>query len=163
MRASFRKAADRLLKFEKILKALGVAVKPDSGFEQAALCLLSFAEYANGAKPWPPSDDTRADWAAAMALADLSSHAINVQRHPDFAGLLPHFALLNTAKQPAQNVRSVIDSDSDKLFELLAGLLALEVGTDVVLDDPNQSAGESGCTFHNKRRSLGRRLQGPKQ
>jgi hypothetical protein len=128
MRTSFKKAADQLLNFEEILNALGIGIKPDSGFEQAALCLLSFKEYASGAKPWPPSDDTRADWAAAIGLADLCSHAINVQHHADFASLAPHFALLNTAAQPTQNVRSVIDSDSDKLFELLVGFLAMEVG-----------------------------------
>jgi hypothetical protein len=76
-----------------------------------------------------------------MSLADLCAHAIKLQHHPDFASLAPHFALLNLARQPAQNVRSLIDSDSDKLFELLAGLLGMEVGKDILLDDPHQSKG----------------------
>jgi hypothetical protein len=54
IRNSFKKAADQLLEFEKILKDHNVRIQPKSGFEDAALCLLAFETYSKDFNLWPP-------------------------------------------------------------------------------------------------------------
>jgi hypothetical protein len=76
-------------------------------------------------------------------LADLCLRAVKLKNYAGFSELEGHFSLLNAAKQPAQNLASVINADSDKLFELLVALLGMEVGIKVKLDSPNESKGDN--------------------
>ncbi len=63
---------------------------------------------------------------------------------PDLGGMIPHLALLN-AGSFLQNTRALTnDQASNKLFELLIGLAALNIpNTKVELDDPDHSKGDN--------------------
>lgn len=138
---TFSEAAAALRAFEGILCDHGITVVAGSAFGKAADCLRSFETYIE--KPWPIEVDIRRDWSAAISLADLCQRAVRLKGHADFSELVRHFSLLNSAKQPAQNLASVINADSDKLFELFIALLGMDVGSSIKLDDPNHSQGDN--------------------
>lgn len=91
-----------------------------------------------------PSADLRAQARQAMGIFDLAAKTNEVANHRDFPNLCAHFRLVLRESALVQSVSSgVLDQTADKMFELLVGLTVMQIGTDVVLDDPEHSRGDN--------------------
>ena len=87
-------------------------------------------------------EDLRIAYRPAFGLHDLIRRIVRLQNHSDFPVLVEHLRLLNTGTV-AQNVAAPTDQVAAKIFELLIGLLCLEIGTDTRVDGPVHSYGDN--------------------
>src|SRR5262249_41613426 len=76
-------------------------------------------------------------------FGDLARLLSRVKEHPSFAALIPHLRILNDGEVRQTTTSPASDQVANKLFELYVGCLALRCGTDVTLDDPSSSRGDT--------------------
>lgn len=88
-----------------------------------------------------PARDVRELFRKLMGVADLVKKVVSVRYHKNFDELLKHLALLNGSNPLQTKQASYTDRDSNKLFELYVGLLAMRIGRDVRMDDPYRPSG----------------------
>ncbi|MCG3148284.1 MAG: hypothetical protein PCFJNLEI_01727 [Verrucomicrobiae bacterium] len=128
--------------FEDVLKARGIVIAPGSHLERICIRIMDWERQRKGLEPINLMEDVRKPWSEALGLWDLVRHITDLSSHPGFDALIPHLALLNKGSAP-QNVVALQDEASNKVFELLIGLISLRVGKDVSTDDPNHSKGDN--------------------
>jgi hypothetical protein len=139
---SFAQIQREVEQFSKILTALGIDIQPGSPLENMCLTLLGLEEQRKNAELINPMEDIRVFMRPALGLHDLLRRVVRLHKRPDFLQLLPHLRLLN-ASTVAQNVAAPRDAVAAKIFELLMGLVCMEVGHDIELDGPVESYGDN--------------------
>lgn len=75
-----------------------------------------------------------------VGVNELTQLVLAVRAHPDFGQLVPHLRLLNEGAALQNAPSSQLDDATRKVFELFAGSLAMQTGSDVALEDPQNSA-----------------------
>src|SRR5438876_10205466 len=98
-----------------------------------SLTLLGLEEQRKNAELINPMEDIRILLRPALGLHDLIRRVIRLRRRAGFSKLIPHLQLLNSSSV-AQNMAAPRDAVAAKIFELLMGLVCLEVGTNLELD-----------------------------
>jgi len=139
---SFARIQEEVEQFATILSGLGIDVKPGSPLEEMSLTLLGLEEQRKNAELINSMEDIRIVLRPALGLHDLIRRVIRLRRRAGFSKLTPHLQLLNSSSV-AQNMAAPRDAVAAKIFELLMGLVCLEVGTNLELDGPLQSYGDN--------------------
>jgi hypothetical protein len=139
---SFAQIQKEVEEFSRILSGLGINILHGSPLENMCLTLLGLEEQRNNAALVNPMEDIRIFMRPALGLHDLLRRIIRLQSKPDFPKLIPHLRLLNSSSI-AQNVTAATDTVAAKIFELLMGLVCLEIGTNLELDGPIEAFGDN--------------------
>ncbi len=126
--------------FERILRRFGITILPGSPLERMCMSLLELEECRQSGGD--TMEDLRIAYRPAFGLNDIVRRVVRLHNHQDFPVLIDHLHLLNTGTV-AQNISAVTDQEAAKIFELLIGLICLEVGTNTNLDSPVRSYGDN--------------------
>lgn len=140
---TFENAEKMVDEFEEILKKHGIEIKNRSDLERVCLNVKEIRDlWAN-----PPEKfnrkDIRRNLSEVMGLMDLIRKIIWLHKRPGFIQLLPYFSLLNEGSVPQNTESGVTDQASNKLFELLIGLICLAQTDELTIDDPYNSKGDN--------------------
>lgn len=139
---TFVEAGQLVERFENILRRYGLSIKPRSDLETACLIIMDLEKRRRGESPIDPMEDIRPPWRKAVGLIEMFKLLIKAEEKANLKRFLPHLHLMN--ESPAeQNTRVISDQGANKLFEMFIGMLALQVGSEVVLDDPGNSKGNN--------------------
>jgi glutamyl-tRNA synthetase len=140
---SFDDAERRINEFESLLRHLDIVIKPGSILEQMCLKTMDVLDKHRHPETIDTTQDLRQDLAEVIGLQDIVRKILRHKNHPDFPQLLKHLRLLNDCS-PTQNTSAkVTDVGSNKTFELLIGLCCMDVGQNLLLDDPVSSDGKN--------------------
>ncbi len=139
---SFAQIQKDVEEFVAILSGLGIDIKPGSPLEEMCLTLLGLEEQRKNATLINPMEDIRILLRPALGLQDLIRRILRLHHRAGFSNLLDHLRLLNSGTV-AQNVATPRDAIAAKIFELLMGLVCLEVGTSLELEGPVKSYGDN--------------------
>lgn len=139
---SFAQIQKEVEQFSKILGRLNIDITPGSPLEEMCLTLLGLEEKRRNAALISPMEDIRIALRPALGMHDLLRRVIRLHERQGFSNLEPHLRLLNSGTV-AQNVAAPRDAVAAKIFELLMGLVCLEIGTDLELDGPIESYGDN--------------------
>lgn len=140
---TFEQVSSEVEQFEQILKRLRIEIVPGSPLEAMCINLLDLERKQEEPGKVGEMEDLRLAYRPALGLHDILRRIVRLCDHPNFHVLLDHLHLLNTGTL-AQNVAaSTTDQIAAKIFELLIGLICLEVGTDVRLEGPVTSYGDN--------------------
>ena len=129
--------------FEQILFRSGIEIISGSPLEAICLNLLELERGQEHPNMSGKMEDLRLAYRSALGFHDILRRIVRLGAHPNFHVFLDHIRLLNTTGTLAQNVAAPTDQIAAKIFELLIGLICLEVGTDVRLDGPVKSYGDN--------------------
>ena len=139
---SFAQIQQEVAEFAKILKGIGIDIKAGSPLEDMCLTLLGLEEQRKNTALINPMEDIRTKLRPALGLHDLLKRVVRSHKRAGFSSLVPHLNLLNSGTV-AQNVSAPRDPVAAKIFELLMGLVCLEIGTNLALDGPIESFGDN--------------------
>jgi hypothetical protein len=139
---SFAQIQREVDEFSRILSRLGVDIAPGSPLEEMCLTLLGLEEKRKNPALIDPMEDIRVLLRPALGLHDLLRRILRLHKSVGFDNLIGHLQLLNSSTV-AQNVSTPRDAIAAKIFELLMGLVCLEVGTNLSLDGPTRSYGDN--------------------
>jgi hypothetical protein len=139
---SYGEAQQLVHDFEGVLKGCGLIIQQGSLLENVCLSILDFQDKYRGVTPLNLRDDIRPVYSNALGLIDIVKRVNLLCSHRDFQNLVPHLRLMNTSSV-AQNVRAIGDDGSNKLFELFMALVNLDIGKDVLIDDPGCATGRN--------------------
>ncbi|MBF0556988.1 MAG: hypothetical protein HQK96_20935 [Nitrospirae bacterium] len=87
--------------------------------------------------------DVREEMQEALGFEDFISKIYSVRDHPKFKNLIPHIRLMNTASFSQIKTTTVLDQNSDKLFELYITSLCMMQFEDVHFAPPNDNKGKN--------------------
>lgn len=138
----FSEVKESIRDFEQVLQEHNITVESKSTLEALMLVALDWETRQRSQDTLVGSLEEQRDFRGGLGMYDLARRVIRARNHPDFSALLPHLNLLNKA-HPAQTLRKRLDDSTNKLFELFIGLLAMEIGTNLRLDDPISSKGDN--------------------
>ena len=137
----YERAEETAFALEGLLRRHCIAIQPGSPLESAVLNAMLIAERKRSGVKAVGDEDVRDSYRVLAGIHELSNLILSVRDHPSFTSLLPHLRLLNDGAA-LQNTKSHSgDSVTNKLFELLMAAIAMNCGSDVVLDDPIRSDG----------------------
>lgn len=140
---SFDEASKLNDEFERLLRAHDVEIKKGSLLEMVALAVEEVLSKYHAPDSRNPETDIRELFRQATGATGLAHRIVRVANHKDFGQLVKHLKLLE-ATMPNQNLRTPItDGDNNKVFELLIASAAMVHGTEIELDDPNESTGRN--------------------
>ena len=139
---SFAELEGLVKQFEQVLQKHGIQVKASSVLERICVEILELQSRHRKLIPHEPCSDVRHILRPALGLIDLVRRVVRLAGHPDFRNLVPHLRLMNEGTV-VQNVPAPADRVSDKIFELLMGLICLEVGQNCLIDHPVNSRGDN--------------------
>jgi hypothetical protein len=125
--------------FEALLRDHDITIAQGSPLEQIGLEVLSLADIKKATQA-NPNADIRAFFSGVLGLYDLMRKILLLRDNTSFPQLVPHFRLLSTAQPSAVSKTVSGDQESNKLFELHLALCAMQIGTDLALDDPLHSS-----------------------
>jgi hypothetical protein len=140
--SSFSEIGAQVEEFERILRRYGLEIAPGSSLEDMALSLIDLVRKRKEPHTLDPMRDIRIDYRPALGLHDLMRKVVDLQNDPSFPSFIGHLGLLNKGTV-AQNIVARTDQNSRKIFELLIGLIAAKVGTDVKMDPIKNSKGDN--------------------
>jgi len=140
----FEQVKSETEEFERILNHLNIQIENGSPLENMCSDLrdLESGKYTIG----DTMEDLRIRFRPAFGLHDLIRRIVRLQNQPDFPFLADHLRLLNKGTV-AQNVVAPTDQAAAKIFELLIGLVCVEIGTETRLDGPLLSYGDNPDTL----------------
>lgn len=139
----FADAVERLHQFEALLKSYRIQIQPGSILEQLCLNTIDVLEKHRHPETIDTGKDFRQELAEVIGLQEIVRKLLRHKWHPDFPQLVQHLRLLNEC-HPTQNTpAAVTDEGSNKSFELLFGLCSMDVGRNLVLDNPVVSTGDN--------------------
>jgi hypothetical protein len=127
-------AAERTIALERLLRSHGIIVQTGTHLETMALNVFD-ALYLRESSTSDESADIREPIKHLIGLNELACLILGVQQHPEFFKLVPFLRLLNEGMSIQNMPSPVIDQATNKVFELVAAVLALHCGTDLELDD----------------------------
>lgn len=140
---SFEEADQRVEQFERLLRQNGIAIQPNSPLERLCLSVHDVLYKHRVPSSQDPLADIRPWLREVIGMNDLIHKLLRVQHHASFRQMARHLSLLNSG-YPLQNIpTSVLDQSSNKIFELLLAAAVMQHGTDVELDDPENSGGDN--------------------
>jgi hypothetical protein len=144
-RTSFETIETSIDEFEALLRSYEMEIPSGSRLEEACLAVKRVVDAAQGRGGMDPREDHRETYRTFAGIFDLVANVLAVKDEPDFEQVIPHLRLLLDPKAGiVQNDRSSpTDAATNKLFELYMALVAMRVGTDLLLDDPDASAGDN--------------------
>jgi hypothetical protein len=127
-------AAERTVALEGLLRSHGIVVQTGTHLERMALNVFD-ALYQRESSTSDQTADIREPIKHLIGLNELACLILGVQQHPEFFKLVPFLRLLNEGMSIQNMPSPVIDQATNKVFELVAAVLALHCGTDLELDD----------------------------
>jgi hypothetical protein len=130
------------LALEDLLRRHGITIDPGSAFESHVLRVMRLT-YDKEAGVAADDPDVRGTYRTLVGVYELAKLILEVKDSPSFAGLVPHLRMLNDGASLQNSPSAGGDQATNKLFELFTGTLAIQCGTDVVLDDPYAPAGNN--------------------
>lgn len=134
---------DTFDQLEPLLNSHGIKIKSGSDLERICLNTLDLINKVENPKLRNPYEDIRPYFSEIMGFHDLLDKILKVKDHDDFDQIITHLKLLNISAVP-QNTKSLVtDQGSNKLFELYIATLCMLCGTDVKIDNPNNSDGKN--------------------
>lgn len=140
----FEISEQQLYQFEKILMNFGLKIQSGSDLEKVSLKVIEVNEKYKGNIAHDNKEDIRLPLSEVAGLTEFIRKILKNRKNTDFSQLLPHLKLLNESMSVSQTAKSKIaDDGNNKLFELYIGLLCMEIGKNVKLDDPNNSKGDN--------------------
>lgn len=151
----FTEAGKRVDEFLDLLAGLGVDLTRGSTTETDALSATQVIEIWRGRAERP--SDPRPVLRAALGFVDLAGKVMAVTDSPDAHQLVAHLRQLGAGSILQNRFSPVTDAVANKMVELYFGALAMQIGTDVVLDDPDHAKGDNPdvmLTFRAKRWAL---------
>jgi hypothetical protein len=139
--SSFTHLEKLIFTFEETLKQNGIDIAPDSGLGRVGLAVLDLLQKKNHPHLINRKEDVRAYFADILGVRTFMTKIVALRDHGDFAQLVPHLRKLNEGQVSQNSASGVLDQVSPKLFELLIALGAMQIGSNLELDDPDLSAG----------------------
>lgn len=139
---SYAQAEEFVHSFEAVLKKHGIEIVRGSPLETICFTIYDVYNKHRNVASMDLRQDIRPMLRSATGFIDMMKRVLRLSNHPDFARLVPHMRLMNKGSV-AQNVKAIGDEASNKLFESLMGLLCLEVGQNLEMDDPEKSTGKN--------------------
>ena len=138
---TFEAVQKLLFDFESTLERRSITIESGSQLEQIGLAILDLLVKKKEPALVSPSEDSRSYFASILGLRVFMTKVVAMKDHPDFCQLLPHLRKMNSGQVP-QNVPSgILDRVSPRHFELLIVLATMQIGTNLELDDPDESSG----------------------
>lgn len=137
----YEKAADVATQLEALLARLGVQMDAASAFKQRVLDVLRIHELQASGGRIAVDDDVRAFFRNLVGVHELANLILAREKHPDFPTLIPHLRLLGDASAIQNAPSSGADGATNKLFELLVSMFAMECASNTELDHPIASRG----------------------
>lgn len=142
---TFAHARDLVMRFERVIKTVGIDIRNGSILERLCLNTIDLCEKHEHPELRPSDEiDVRPSYREMVGLFDLLVKLVSCASHSDFPQLIPHLRLLNDGN-PLQSVdTSVLDQENNKLFELYIAALCLGIPVDkIALDDPHSARGDN--------------------
>lgn len=139
---SFQEIENLVHKFESILNRLNIRIAPGSTIEQLCLNLVDLSRKQREPGTLDNMRDIRIDYRPAFGVLDLMRKIVRLENNPSISAFHEHLELLNQGTV-AQNIVARTDHNSSKIFELLIGLIAASVGSNVKMDHPSKSKGDN--------------------
>lgn len=138
---TFEEMQTIILEFEQTLRSVGVEVAPGSRLENACLAGLQMFMVRSKEVSQSPTHDIRPDVVDVCGLWQFAERVNRLRGTPLMDQLQPHLALMSQGDFAQNRTSERHDQASNKLFELLIGLAAADMGANTELDDPNRSTG----------------------
>ena len=139
---SFAQIQKEVEEFSIILRERGIDITPGSPLDEMCLTLLGLEEKRKNTALIDAKEDIRVTLRSALGLHDIIRRIVRLHARPEFAVLEGHLRLLNLSSV-AQNIAAPGDKVAAKLFELLIGLVCLEAGRNLQVEEPHQSYGDN--------------------
>lgn len=127
-------------KFEEILKSKGIIIANGSDLEHGCLILRKMRELHETQATDEQWKTLREDIQQALGCLQIINLVVKHEGHPSFSKLIPHLRKLSNGSVSQASPALICDQVSDKIFELLVGLVAMNISADVELDDPDSSS-----------------------
>ena len=135
-----RRLAEEL---KALLRGWGITVRPGSTLEDAILSIYEIDRCRETLEVDSSGDEVRRLFQDLMSVADVAHKLLRVRKHRDFEQLVPHLAKLNTGTPVLARKASYNDADSRKLLELTIASIAMDLGDNLSMDDPDSSKGDN--------------------
>jgi hypothetical protein len=140
--------------FKALLNHHGITINRESDLQRLCDAIVTVVGKHLSPELRDPSEDIRTVFADVVGFWLFLGKILRLQTHPEFNQIVPHLRLLNNASI-AQTKALVFSNDaSNKVLELLFALVMLDIGSDLILDDPNHSKGKNPdilVTIQNRR------------
>ncbi len=144
MKYDFDISEREVYQFEELLKTMGLEIKSNSDLERISLTVLEANAIHRQEIKQDINRDVRSIFSDIAGIVDFVKKILKHRNHPDFTQLIPHLQLLNKASIATLTTKSKISDDgNNKLLELYIALLCMSFGTDIRLDNPNNSKGDN--------------------
>lgn len=138
----YEEGEDVAFKLESLLRKHNISITSGSPLEEHILRVLKLVG-AKKAGQADPRDDVRTTYRTLIGVHQLASQILESAKYPSFLALGPHLRLLNQGKALQNISAGGADPATDKLFELLVGAWAIQIGSDITLDPPEGSSGDN--------------------
>lgn len=139
---TFKEAAEFVHDLESIFKKLSIAIPQGSDFEEVWLHTVEMENKRRGITPIDPTEDIRPTQRKVLGLLDLAVRIVRAHERGDTSAMREHLELM-TQCTFAQNIKSLAEEGSNKVFELLMGLVCSEIGSDICMDSPTAARGDN--------------------
>jgi len=127
---------------EQVFRDLNLDIPAHCGLAEIWLEASEMENRRLGKTPVDLTKDMRPTQRRIVGLLHLASLIVRAHRRADAVHMKDHLRLVTTCSF-AQNVKAISDEGSNKVFELLMGLVASEVGTNVDMDSPRHAQGDN--------------------
>jgi hypothetical protein len=133
----------KVIRFKELLSDYGIAIDPNSDLQRLCDAVVIVVGKHLSPNRQDPHEDIRIVFADVLGFWLFLTKILRLREHPNFKTIVPHLALLNQASV-AQTKALIFSNDaSNKVLELLFALVLLDVGSDIMLDDPNHPTGKN--------------------
>jgi hypothetical protein len=134
----------QLFEFEEILKSNGLSISSHSDLESISLDIIKCNKIYTEGITHNEKEDIRAFFSRVAGLVEIVRKILKQRNHPEFKQVIPHLELLNKSRSvPLTTISGVTDEANNKLFELYIGLLVMDFGANILLDDPKNAKGDN--------------------
>jgi len=138
---SFEEIEASIFQFERVLRSNGIDIESGSQVESACLSGIHILMAKNGTAKVPPNTDIRPSFVDACGLWQFIERVNRLEGTQFLPQLAPHLHLLMEGDFAQNRKSGRQDYASNKLFKLLVGLSAADIGTNTELDHPAASTG----------------------
>ncbi|MBM9592038.1 hypothetical protein JWG41_16435 [Leptospira sp. 201903075] len=139
----FKKLEKDLYESEQYLKNLNFTIQNNSSIEAIILASTKLFEQDKGSIPVEQKWDFRQTYRDILGFHDIVEKIKKISNHPCYTEIIPHINLLAESKFQQNDKSSVLDSNSNKVFELYLSLACMRISQKVKLDNPNISKGDN--------------------
>jgi hypothetical protein len=140
---SFEEIEKSIFHFERVLRSFGINIESGSRLEAACLSGIHMLMAKTGTARVSPCADIRPSLIDVCGLWQFVERVNRLEGTPFLQELVPHLHLLMEGDFAQNRKSDRHDAASNKLFELLVGLSAADIGADTELDHPDASTGHN--------------------